>query len=192
MAANNRYSLSKPYDLEGEMTAFKVAQLDEMLTELYGAASQDESRIEEVEEIVEEPAEAETPTVVLVTKSITELQIESGNTSPIELVAAVAGKVIVPLQALIVVTTTVVYTSSPTWSLRHGGISGNLTGTVAPNLQATVTGYHVIGHVTTLGYSANPTGASLVLFLNANPTGTGSATAKVQLAYYLADSISTV
>jgi hypothetical protein len=194
VVANNRYSLSKPYDLEGEMTPLKMAQLDEMLTELYGAGTQDEERVTEVEDSVEvlEDTPAAEAVVLQATVNISELELESGSTSPITLVAAVAGKVIVPLSAIFVVTTTVVYTSSPQWRLRYAGIAQTISGAASPSLQATVTARGTLGLLTVIDNSADPTGAALVLSLQSNPTGTGTATAKIHVAYYLADSITSV
>lgn len=115
---------------------------------------------------------------------ITELQLESGNTSPIQLVAATTGKIHFPLWAHIKIILTTGYSSSPVWSLRHGGQAPNLTGTINPTLTgAATTTYHVIGGLNTISYSASPINKSLVLFLNGNPTGAGSATAVVELTY---------
>ena len=196
-AENTSEALAKPYMLVHPLSAEQVANLDEMLTILFDVDREQEITIAEVQEDVAAIDVTPADQVVLQkTINITEAQIESGNTSPPELVAAVADKVIVPLQALIVVTKTAAYSASPVWSLRHGSVSGNLTGTVTPTLTGagTNTTRHVVGHLTTITYSADPTGKSLVLFLNADPSdpSTGVATAKVVLTYYLAEGIDSV
>jgi hypothetical protein len=190
LSENDRVALGKLYELEGEMTPEKVAQLNEMLTLLFHAATQTEGRVIDIEE--EEDPEAEDQVVLQATVNITESQLESGGTSPITLVAAVTGKVIVPISAVFVVTTTVAYTSSPQWRLRYAGIVQTISGAASPNLQATVTARGTLGLLTVVDNSSDPTGVALVLSLQSDPTGTGTATAKIHVAYYLADSITSV
>jgi hypothetical protein len=194
---NTSEALAKPYVLTWPLSAEQVANLDEMLVTLFDVNRENEEAVADVVEEVEVLQAAPAPAdqiLISVTIPITEAEIESANSSPVVLVAAIAGQVLVPVTALVVVTVTSVYTSSPTWGLRHGGIAGNLSGTVAPSLNINGTKRFMLGAADNFTFSGDPTGASIVLFLNANPTGgaTGVATAKVHLTYYVADSITTV
>ena len=69
ISENTKIALSKPFDLEGEMSPAKMAQLDQMLAELYAATVNTEDRVVSIEE--EPDAEAEAQVVLQRTVPLT-------------------------------------------------------------------------------------------------------------------------
>ena len=118
--------------------------------------------------------------------TLTEAAIESAN-SGIELVAATAGKVILPLRLVAYMNITDDYTNNPAWSLRYNnGASPSISS--APNFSMTATGSkYVIFDQTSVALGFDPTNLNMTLWANANPTGVGAATGTAVLSYALVD-----
>lgn len=131
------------------------------------------------------------PTVV--TRTITELEIESWATSPIELVAAQgANKIIVPILFQMETDVTVSYTSTAAVELNYTGDGTNLMQTtISPGLDNSPgkkqTWIIPVSQSTMFSYAAfDPRNKALLLAGGSNPTGAGSATARVNVTYMVA------
>jgi hypothetical protein len=228
ITAVSAHALSKPYDLIGDMTPEKVAQLDEMLELLFRSTRFSADDLSDLETTVNNlssgggdvfgPDVAVDDNLVLfdgvtgkrikdsgvsvddlatvtgltarsVRVPLTELALEGANTTPIELVAATSGKILIPMSCAIELNQTAVYSNNPTISIRYGGIAGNLTNTAAGafNVGGSHSERHIISIVDTLTIASDIVNKSLVFFLNADLTGTGSVTGTAVLAYYIVD-----
>lgn len=133
--------------------------------------------------------------VLLVRVALTELQIESWNTVPIQLVAAQgANRIIIPIMFSIQLTLTTAYTSTPTIQLVWGTDNINLlSGVVPSNLNAGAPSTRINSAMGASILSNNyttidPRNQALNLVGSANPgtPGTGVATAIVNLLYAIA------
>ena len=118
---------------------------------------------------------------------LTEAQLESGNTTPIEIVAAQgAGKIILPVEHYVELIVTTGYTSSPSFNLVHDGQALSLAVNISPNwgVVATTRNRQIVSSATP---TYDPANLSLKVRLSADPgtPGTGVATAKVGVAYYV-------
>lgn len=124
----------------------------------------------------------------VVSRDITELEWESMNTSPVSLVSPAAGKMLVPASVTIRTVLTSAYTNDPVISLRYSGVVGNISDTTqfALNGAAPTTSWARMSVADTVNFLSSPEQA-IVLFANADMTGTGSLTAKVRLGYYEID-----
>lgn len=129
---------------------------------------------------------------ILVRRVLTEAEIESINTSPIQLVAAQgANKIIVPIFWSIELNLTVAYTSSPSMQLQYAGDTSNLLqNTILLSLTATLAKkYGFSDAVNTLIFgnygTFDPRNKDVQLTATANPgtPGTGVVTGVSNLAY---------
>lgn len=256
---NNAHALSKPYELSGEMTPEKTAQLDEMLQLLFnsmrfsasdistlqtsveeagggsgdvvGPSSATDGRIAEFDgatgklladsgkltaDVVTGPGSAGddniatfdgvtgkiiqdsgidistlsalTASYFVVQKTLTEAEIESPNTSPIQLVAGVAGSVIFPVWCMVKIAVSAGYGGSPTWFLKHALSTDAVSGTATPNLTTATTKYFALGPLTTRNFvTTDPRNSALQLSASGDPAvpASGVATGEVTLAYLL-------
>jgi len=122
----------------------------------------------------------------VVSKSLSEAELEAGNAG-IEIVAATAGKIIVPISLVVYVNTTVSYTNNPSWSLRYdNGTAPSLTS--AQNFSMTGTGaVYRWFEAAAASLAADPTNVNMSFWSNAALTGSGTATGELILAYVLVD-----
>ena len=189
---NTRYGLDKPYDFDGGWGPDQIGQLNEMLTYLFRNTSKGESNhlslVDDVADVVESveaiPTDYQSATI-----TIAEAALETANTAPITIVAAEAGKITFFTAAIVKVVRTVAYSNNPSVSIRHRGLVGNIS--AASNIYnfssgaGTVWGW--LAPSDNGGFASDPTGLDLVLFLNGDLTGAGSATMEVSVGYYLLD-----
>lgn len=124
-------------------------------------------------------------------KVISEAELEAANSSPIDIGISAPGadKIIYPLAAWFEVDLSVVYTSSPTWTIIYNGDTSNLMSvSMTPNLQS-VTGKKSVsangGAPGFTNYSGtfDPRNKIIRLRANANPSGAGTATGVVVVPY---------
>ena len=202
----SRFSLSKPYELTGAPTPEMIRQLNEMLGELYFAAN----RIDEVG--LQGPSSAtdgnlavfdgttgqkvrdggvQTVSTLRTRTVVTDAQIQSLNTSPVEVIAAPgAGKFIVVIGcALIKESSAGAYGTSPNISLRWSGASADLTTAKSSGLNAANKTMERLGlPATDVGDTTDITDTAVVVRLAADVTGGNAANyLVVETVYFLAE-----
>lgn len=122
--------------------------------------------------------------------SLTELELEALGTTAITVIAAPgADKVICPVRFDVQLVVTTGYTSSPTFKLVHEGDATALTGLANPVWTGvdTLFSSQVAAAVNRTISGFDPRNKALQIQASADPTGTGVATAKVRVLYYVAD-----
>ena len=178
------YALDKPYDIYWPLSEDQVQQINEMLDTLFKAQTRAASDISAVS--------ATTSTdIKVVTKILTDSQIQALNTSPITLVSAPGvDKVIVPISwQLRRNTSGGAYSANPTFFLRYGsaGADGSLFSGVAIALNlATDNNWYRDEALETAIVTTDITNNSLVAKTSADVTsGSAGNTLNLIVVYYI-------
>lgn len=192
--ANDFYALDKPYELQGDMTAEKLAQIDEMLQALYRALTRAETDIRTLTARVNALTSAG---VFKQDVSLSATQVKSLSTVPVSAVSGVPGFIIVPVfWALFEIRGgTDTFDGTPTFTPRLSGIAVDLLRGISMIAGATAgtTRFSLAadlgGAATSTTDGATVAGVDLMLRSNADIAsviGTGSDCAwHFRIVYYL-------
>jgi hypothetical protein len=129
--------------------------------------------------------------VYVATKTLSEGEIEAGNTSPSTIIAAPgSGIMAVPFYWSVISNVTAAYSTSPSWRLRYSGSSSDLAGAVVMNLANTGRFSDRTVGASSLTFdfdSFDARNKAIVLRADADPGSpvSGSATASVVVGYLL-------
>ena len=185
---NDQFAFDQPFEIGSAFTAETANQINDMFRILFKSQRRAEDKTIALTSEISGITSGE---LLTVTRALTEAEIESLGSTPITLVdAAGADKTIHPICALLEVTVTVGYSTSPTASLIHQGSGTDL---IAFNAFSFVTtdGHSSFGmgldHVRNPYGTFDPRNKALQIELSANPgtPGTGVATGTVTVYYVI-------
>lgn len=133
------------------------------------------------------------PTVLTESLAISEAEIEALATTPKTLVAAPgSGFIVIPIAVEIEISQTAAYTAGGVWRIRYAGSTTSLTTDFTDDLNNDRNKYALRPVVSTSLYSDTTSALSnlaIQLDSSANPTGAGSATGRITIAYTIGTSI---
>lgn len=193
---NDEYALDKPYDLSGDPSAEKMAQLDEMLLLLFKASTRNRGRLTDAEAAIAAiPAPAGITSIFFAIKYVlTDAQIKTLNSVPVELIAGVTDTFIVPLGIDFDENTTAgAYTSTRSMTLQYA--NGTTDMTTPLTLVQAATARHEYRHALGTGSAVNhgtnsPYGQAIRMVATGdNTAGNAANTVTVRVGYYLVSSL---
>ena len=185
---NDQFAFDQPFEIGSKFTAETAQQINDMFRILFKSQRRAEDKTIELTSTISGIISGE---LLAVTRALTEAELEALGTTPITLVeAAGADKTIYPVCALLEVTVTTGYSSSPTATLIH---KGSTTDLVAFNAFSFVTtgGHSSFGmgldHVRNPYGTFDPRNKALQIELSGDPgtPGTGVATGTVTVYYVI-------
>lgn len=180
------FALDQPFEIGNTFTAATAAQINEMFRILFKAQTRAQTTITNLSNSISTGGDILSETITL-----TQTQFANLSTTPQNIVIAPgANKVLVPLLFTGEQTTTVAWTNSPTFRLRHTGsaVDAVSPSTLAVNSTRTVHIHCIGGGGSAAQYFSNallPTNLGLQVSASADFTGTGTSTDIRFSVYYV-------